>query len=105
MILMFLVNLLVIRPGDGRRPVGRLHPRVERTGRPDLWIRSDTLFSREGARCEASGASFPRETRALTSAGSASSLAQSAATSLRSKLEPVGYGRQALLENCIASTS
>jgi hypothetical protein len=29
MVSMFLVNLLVIRPGAERRPVGRLHPRVE----------------------------------------------------------------------------
>jgi hypothetical protein len=38
MISMFLVNLLVIRPGAERRPVGRLHPRVRanrRTGSLD----------------------------------------------------------------------
>ena len=61
MISMFLVNLLVIRFGDERRPVGRLHPRVE-ANRQDRISGSDRTrcsVVRE-PECMAFGLEFPR---------------------------------------------
>ena len=83
MISMFLVNLLVIRFGDERRPVGRLHPRVT-VNRQDRISGSDRTRCSVVRESEAIGfgSEFPRETRALASEGSASSLAQPKGRSL-----------------------